>query len=139
MIEQPLAKDNWEGMKILYAQSSIPLYADESCVFEQDVLRCKDHFHGINIKLTKCSGLTPAKRMITEARALGLKVMMGSMNESTIGSAAVANFLPQLDLVDIDGPLLLSEDLATGIAFDFGKVQILGRAGLGIQINQAAL
>ncbi len=139
MIEQPLAKDNWEGMKILYAQSSIPLYADESCVFEQDVLRCKDHFHGINIKLTKCSGLTPAKRMITEARSLGLKVMMGSMNESTIGSAAVANFLPQLDLVDMDGPLLLSEDLATGIEFDFGKVQILGPAGLGIQINQAAL
>jgi L-alanine-DL-glutamate epimerase-like enolase superfamily enzyme len=139
MIEQPLAKDNWEGMKILYAQSSIPLYADESCVFEQDVIRCKDHFHGINIKLTKCSGLTPARRMITEARALDLKVMMGSMNESTIGTAAVANFLPQLDLVDMDGPLLLSEDLATGIAFDFGKVQILGNAGLGIQINQAAL
>ena len=139
MIEQPLAKDNWEGMKILYAQSSIPLYADESCVFEQDVLRCKDHFHGINIKLTKCSGLTPAKRMITEARSLGLKVMMGSMNESTIGSAAVANFLPQLDLVDMDGPLLLSEGLATGIEFDFGKVQILGPAVLGIQINQAAL
>ncbi len=139
MIEQPLAKDNWEGMKILYAQSSIPLYADESCVFEQDVLRCKDHFHGINIKLTKCSGLTPAKRMITEARSLGLKVMMGSMNESTIGAAAVANFLPQLDLVDMDGPLLLSEDLATGIEFDFGKVQILGQAGLGIQINQVAL
>jgi len=139
MIEQPLAKDNWEGMKILYAQSSIPLYADESCVFEQDVVRCKDHFHGINIKLTKCSGLTPARRMITEARALDLKVMMGSMNESTIGTAAVANFLPQLDLVDMDGPLLLSEDLATGIAFDFGKVQILGNAGLGIQINQAVL
>ena len=139
MIEQPLAKDNWEGMKILYAQSSIPLYADESCVFEQDVVLCKDHFHGINIKLTKCSGLTPARRMITEARALDLKVMMGSMNESTIGTAAVANFLPQLDLVDMDGPLLLSEDLATGIAFDFGKVQILGNAGLGIQINQAAL
>jgi len=139
MIEQPLAKDNWEGMKILYAQSSIPLYADESCVFEQDVVLCKDHFHGINIKLTKCSGLTPARRMITEARALDLKVMMGSMNESTIGTAAVANFLPQLDLVDMDGPLLLSEDLATGIAFDFGKVQILGNAGLGIQINQAVL
>ncbi|MCX6338082.1 MAG: dipeptide epimerase [Bacteroidetes bacterium] len=139
MIEQPLAKDNWEGMKILYAQSSIPLYADESCVFEQDVVRCKDHFHGINIKLTKCSGLTPARRMITEARALDLKVMMGSMNESTIGTAAVANFLPQLDLVDMDGPLLLSEDLATGITFDFGNVKILGNAGLGIQINQAAL
>lgn len=139
MIEQPLAKDNWAGMKILYAQSSIPLYADESCVFEQDVVRCKDHFHGINIKLTKCSGLTPARRMITEARALDLKVMMGSMNESTIGTAAVANFLPQLDLVDMDGPLLLSEDLATGITFDFGNVKILGNAGLGIQINQAAL
>jgi L-alanine-DL-glutamate epimerase-like enolase superfamily enzyme len=136
MIEQPLEKNNWDGMKILFEKSTIPLYADESCVFEQDVPKCSNHFHGINIKLTKCSGLTPARRMIQEARRLGLKVMMGSMNECSIGSAAIANFLPQLDLVDMDGPLLLSEDLATGINYQFGKIELLGRSGLGIQVNQ---
>ena len=134
MIEQPLEKNNWEGMKILYEQSTIPLYADESCVFEQDVSKCYNHFHGINIKLTKCSGLTPARRMIKEARDLGMKVMMGSMNESSIGSAAIANFLPQIDLVDMDGPLLLSEDIASGIDFKNGEIQLEGSAGLGIQV-----
>ena len=69
LVEQPLAKDNWEGMKILYRESSIPLIADESCVAERDVEKCYQHFHGINIKLTKCSGITPARRMITKARS----------------------------------------------------------------------
>jgi L-alanine-DL-glutamate epimerase-like enolase superfamily enzyme len=134
MIEQPLEKNNWDGMKILFERSTLPLYADESCVFEQDVARCHNHFHGINIKLTKCSGLTPARRMIQEARNLGMKVMMGSMNESSIGSAAIANFLPQIDLVDMDGPLLLAEDLATGLKYQNGKIQLYGSAGLGIQV-----
>jgi L-alanine-DL-glutamate epimerase-like enolase superfamily enzyme len=133
-IEQPLAKDNWDGMKILFEKSPLPLYADESCVKEHDVKKCFNHFHGINIKLTKCSGITPAQRMIKEARSLGMQVMMGSMNESSIGSAAIANFLPQLDHVDMDGPLLLSEDLATGIGFDHGKVSLSGKSGLGITL-----
>ena len=134
-IEQPLAKDNWDGMKILFQESDLPLIADESCVSAADVKKCHEHFHGINIKLTKCSGITPALRMIKEARSLNLKVMMGSMNECSIGSAAIANFLPQLDYVDVDGPLLLSEDLATGIHFDFGKVTLSGKPGLGIQLQ----
>lgn len=135
MVEQPLAKDDWEGMKILFENSPLPLFADESCVFESDVKKCKDHFHGINIKLTKCTGITPALRMIKEARALGLEVMMGSMNESSIGSAAIANFLPQLDHVDIDGPLLLAEDHASGILFDNGKVSLEGLPGLGVTVR----
>ncbi|HRH47674.1 MAG TPA: dipeptide epimerase [Panacibacter sp.] len=134
MVEQPLTKDNWEGMKILYEKSSLPLFADESCVFESDVEKCQNHFHGINIKLTKCSGITPAIRMIKKARELNMKVMMGCMNESTIGSAAIAQFLPQLDYVDMDGPLLLSEDTATGIEYDFGKVSIAQKPGLGIEM-----
>jgi L-Ala-D/L-Glu epimerase len=132
MIEQPLAKDNWEGMKKLFEASPLPLFADESCVFEHDVEKCYNHFHGINIKLTKCSGITPARRMITKARELGMKVMMGCMNESTIGSAAIAQFLPQLDLVDMDGPLLLKEDLATGLAYENGHVKVDTKPGLGI-------
>ena len=131
-IEQPLAKDNWEGMKILYKESSLPLFADEACVVEGDVEKCKGHFHGINIKLTKCSGITPALRMIKKARELDLQVMVGCMNESTIGSAAIAHLLPLIDCADMDGPLLLEEDLATGIEYDFGKVIYSNESGLGI-------
>lgn len=132
LVEQPLAKDNWEGMKVLYKESPLPLYADEACVYEQDVEKCKDHFHGINIKLTKCSGITPARRMITKARELDLKVMLGCMNESTVGSAAMAHLLPFIDQVDMDGPLLLEEDVATGLTYDFGKVTCSDQPGLGI-------
>lgn len=132
LVEQPLAKDNWEGMKTLYKESSLPLFADEACVFEQDVEKCKDHFHGINIKLTKCSGITPALRMIKRARELNMKVMVGCMNESTIGSAAIAHLLPFIDHVDMDGPLLLEEDLATGLQYDFGKISYSDGPGLGI-------
>lgn len=132
LVEQPLAKDDWAGMKILFSESSLPLYADESCVYEQDVEKCQNYFHGINIKLTKCSGITPARRMITKAKESGMKVMIGCMNESTIGSAAIAHLLPFIDEVDMDGPLLLSEDLATGIEYDFGKIIYSGDPGLGI-------
>lgn len=134
-VEQPLAKDNWEGMKVLYKQSSLPLYADETCVFEEDVEKCVGYFHGINIKLTKCSGITPALNMISNARKLDLGVMVGSMNESTIGSAAIAHLLPFIDHVDMDGPLLLNEDIATGITYDFGKIGYSDNAGLGIQFT----
>lgn len=132
LVEQPLAKDDWEGMKLLYKESPLPLYADESCVYENDVEKCKDHFHGINIKLTKCSGITPALRMIKKARELDIKVMIGCMNESTVGSAAIAHLLPLIDHADMDGPLLLEEDVATGIGYDFGKIIYSDKPGLGI-------
>jgi L-Ala-D/L-Glu epimerase len=132
-IEQPLAKDNWEGMKILFEKSPIPLFADEACVFEQDVDKCHNHFHGINIKLTKCSGITPALRMITRARELDMQVMVGSMNESTIGSAAIAHLMPQVDHVDADGPLLLEEDIAKGLVYNNdGTIETSSNPGLGI-------
>jgi len=133
LVEQPLAKDDWEGMKILYRESPLPLYADESCVGEQDVEKCREHFHGINIKLTKCSGITPARRMIENARQLGMKIMVGCMNESTVGSAAIAHLLPFIDHVDMDGPLLLEEDVATGIGYDYGKILYSSAPGLGIE------
>ena len=135
LIEQPLVKDDWEGMKVLFQESSIPLYADEACVFEKDVEKCAGFFHGINIKLTKCSGITPALEMIQNARRLGMGVMIGSMNESTIGSAAIAHLLPLADHADMDGPLLLEEDIATGINYDYGKVSYSGNPGLGISFT----
>ena len=135
LVEQPLAKDNWEGMKILYQNSHIPLIADESCVFEHDVEKCVDHFHGINIKLTKCSGITPARRMIQQARTLGLKIMLGCMNESTVGSAAIAQLSPLVDYVDNDGTLLQSEQVGSGVSFESGKFLYNNQPGLGIEVD----
>ncbi len=135
LIEQPLEKNNWDGMKILYEKSVLPLFADESCVSENDVKKCVGYFHGINIKLTKCSGITPARRMIQNARGLGLKVMMGCMNESTLGTSAIVHFLPQLDYADADGPLLLSKDIATGIDYNYGAMKPTELPGLGVSVN----
>ena len=133
-VEQPLAKDDWDGMKILFEQSSLPLFADEACVAEADVQKCRKHFHGINIKLTKCSGITPARRMIQQARELGLQVMVGCMNESSVGTAAIAQLAPMLDYVDMDGPLLLVEDIANGVSFNEGKIIYTEGYGLGVTL-----
>lgn len=125
LIEQPLAKDNLEGMKVLKSISKIPLMADESCVSEADVAKCEGYFDGINIKLTKCSGPTPALRMIKDARSRNMKVMMGNMCEAEIGSYAMAQFLPLLDFVDLDGPLLLDIPELKRMRYDAGKVTLL--------------
>ena len=135
LVEQPLAKDNWEGMKVLYEKSPLPLIADESCISQHDVEKCHLHFHGINIKLTKCGGITPARMMITKARQLNMKVMIGCMNESSVGTAAIAQLAPLLDFVDMDGPLLLAQDIATGVTFDYGKIIYTDKPGLGINIE----
>ena len=134
-VEQPLHKDQWENMKLLYQETVLPLFADESCVSENDVIRCPRHFNGINIKLTKCSGLTPAKRMIEKARELELQVMLGCMNESSLGTAAIAQLAPLADRLDMDGPLLLAEDIATGVGLENGKIIYREGAGLGVELG----
>tara|TARA_R110000796_G_scaffold35017_3_gene90083 strand:- start:50923 stop:51933 length:1011 start_codon:yes stop_codon:yes gene_type:complete len=114
-LEQPLKADDWKGMEEVMHKSILPVIADESCIVESDVEKCGLHYSGINIKLTKCGGLTPALRMIKKAKEMGLKVMVGCMTESTVGISAIAQLLPQLDYVDMDGPLLLKEDIADGV------------------------
>lgn len=134
-VEQPLAKDDWDGMKVLYEKSPLPIIADESCVFESDVEKCFQHFHGINIKLTKCSGITPARRMIQKAKSLGMKVMVGCMNESSIGTAAIAQLAPLLDYVDMDGTLLQTEKNGEGVKFEYGKIIYNDKPGLGVEVT----
>lgn len=134
-IEQPLKADNWNGMKEVMKASVLPVIADESCIVEEDVSNCHGHFHGINIKLTKCGGLTPARRMITKARSLGLKVMVGCMTESSVGISAIAQLVPQLDYVDMDGAMLLKNDIATGIKIlNDGQLVFPKTGGSGITL-----
>ena len=132
-IEQPLEPEAREAQAQLFLQSALPLIADENCVGEDDVPRCVDHFHGINIKLCKCGGLTPARRMITAARDHGLKVMVGCMTESSVGISAAAQLAPLLDYADLDGAVLLAEDAADGVQLHKGQLTFLNEPGLGIQ------
>lgn len=135
LIEQPLPKDQWDEMKELKKIASLPLIADESCVSEADVDRCTDSFHGINIKLTKCGGISPARRMIHKARANHLSVMLGCMNESTVGTAALAQLAPLADFADMDGTLLQKEELGQGVTFEKGRIIYPSAPGLGVTVG----
>jgi L-alanine-DL-glutamate epimerase-like enolase superfamily enzyme len=133
-LEQPMPPDRWDDMKRVYRESALPIIADESCLIEPDVDRCLGHFHGINVKLVKCGGLTPARRMIERARKLGLKTMVGCMTESTVGISAIAQLLPLLDYVDMDGALLLARDIATGVRIERGRVHFPAENGCGVRL-----
>ncbi len=136
-IEQPLPADDWEGMRKVYRHCALPVIADESCIVEADVEKCHGYFNGVNIKLTKCGGLTPARRMITRARQLGMKVMVGCMTESTVGISAIAQLLPLLDYVDMDGALLLAKDIATGVRVVNGRAVYPDENGCGVRLLSA--
>lgn len=133
-IEQPLPADQWEAMRRVRAESALPVIADESCIVPADVDRCHGYFHGVNIKLVKCGGLTPARRMIARARELGLSVMVGCMTESTVGISAIAQLLPLLDYVDMDGALLLAQDIASGVAIEQGRCNYANENGNGVRL-----
>lgn len=134
LIEQPFAKDAFEETKLFAGLTPIPVFADESCVGVNDIEKCNGIFDGINIKLTKCSGITPAMDMIKKARQCGLKIMLGTMNESSIGTAALAHLAPMIDYLDADGPLLLKEDLSKGLRYDDFQLLPSTLPGLGIQV-----
>ena len=132
-IEQPLPPEAREAQAQLFRDSALPIIADENCVGEADVPLCVDHFHGINIKLCKCGGLTPARRMIATARDHGLKVMVGCMTESSVGISAAAQLTPLLDYADLDGAVLLAKDAADGVQLHQGQFVFPSEPGLGIR------
>jgi len=131
-IEQPLQADDWQGMKEVYKKSELPIIADESCVTEGFIEKCHNHFHGVNIKLMKCGGLTPARRMIKNARRFGMKVMIGCMTESSVGISAITQLLPEIDYVDMDGFTLIEKDIAEGPILKDGKVIMPKGNGTGV-------
>lgn len=138
-IEQPLSPDDVEGARRAYEGSVLPLIADENCIVEEDVDRCAGRFHGINIKLVKCGGLAAARRMAARARELGLSVMAGCMTESTVGISALAQLLPLLDYVDMDGAVLLAKDIATGVRLERGKCIYPQVNGTGVELIDGPL
>lgn len=122
-VEQPLPVADNDKLPHVAAHSPLPILADESCAVETDVAICHHlGFAGVNIKTVKCGGLTPARRMIEEARNRQISVMIGCMTESTIGVSGAAQLLPLVDYADLDGPVLIARDIATGVTIDRGVV-----------------
>lgn len=133
-IEQPLPAGDWQGMAAVFADSALPIIADESCRSPADVQRCRECFHGVNVKLMKCGGLTPAREMLSHARRLGLKTMLGCMTESTVGISAAAQLLPLADYADLDGAALLAQDSAHGVKVECGRCIFPPENGVGVTL-----
>ena len=115
LVEQPLPAGAYKDMERLKEISPLPFFADESCVTEKDLEKTFQSFHGINVKLTKAGGITPAFYMYQKAEKYHKLKMIGCMTESTVGISAAAQLLPAVDVADLDGPLLLAQDIAQGI------------------------
>lgn len=131
-VEQALPKNDQEGARWLFERSPLPLFADESIQRLSDLDLISDHFHGINIKLMKCTGMNEALKMIKRGRELGLKILIGCMSESSCGVSAAAQLSPLADHADLDGPLLIRNDFFEGIQFVSGKIILSERPGIGI-------
>jgi L-Ala-D/L-Glu epimerase / N-acetyl-D-glutamate racemase len=133
LVEQPLPAADRDGYAELHAAGlPLPIVVDESCHTLPDVAAAGGLADGVNIKLTKSGGIREALRMIHAARALGLLVMLGCMNESSLGIAGGAAIAPLVDVVDLDGHLLNRNDAFTGLGFDDGRVLPGERPGLGV-------
>ncbi len=136
LIEQPLHRDDIAGMQALRALTKIPLIADEACQGEKDLEQIAALYDGINVKLAKCSGLTPAFSLVKAARARQLKIMLGCMSEGIVGCTAIAHLLPLADYADIDGPLILQDNTFSGWQVQDGYITAPKGPGLGLQAAQ---
>lgn len=134
-IEQPLSPTSSDDEKRwVYENSALPILADEDCLVPADVARCVGLYHGINVKICKCGGLTPALQMLRQARQLKLRTMVGCMVESSIGISGAAQLLPLLDYADLDGAVLLADQPAAGVVVAPGRVTETQHPGTGARL-----
>ena len=132
LVEQPLAKENIDDTAWLTERSPLPIIADEAVQRLKDIPRLKGAYSGINIKLMKCTGLLEARKMIAYARAEGMKVMVGCMTETSCACTAAAQLAPAVNFCDIDGNLLITNDLFSGVKVVDGLLTLPHSPGLGL-------
>lgn len=133
-IEQPFKKDDRENSAWLTTNSPLPVIADEAVQRLNDLTELKGVFSGVNIKLMKCTGLREAWKMITFARAAGMTVMLGCMTETSCGVSAAAQLSPLVDFADLDGNLLISNDIFEGVKVVNGKITLPDMPGIGVDV-----
>lgn len=132
MIEQPMPKEQLDDIAWVTQQSPLPIFADESLQRLCDVAGLKGAFTGINIKLMKCTGMREAWKMVTLAHALGMRVMVGCMTETSCACSAAAQFSPVVDFADLDGNLLIANDRFKGMEVIKGKITLNDLPGIGV-------
>lgn len=134
-LEQPMPKEQLDDNAWLTENSPIPTVGDEAVQRLEDVRKAFGVYHGINIKLMKCTGMREAHQMAELARALGMKVMLGCMTETSCAISAAAQLSPIVDWADLDGALLTSNDVYRGMEVIDGKVVLPDKPGIGITLN----
>ena len=132
MVEQPMAADRLDDIAWITERSPLPIFADESVQRLRDIPRIKGAFSGINIKLMKCTGMREAWKMLTYARAEGMKVMVGCMTETSCAVSAAAQLSPAVDFADLDGNLLISNDIFRGVTVTDGRLTLSDLPGIGV-------
>jgi L-alanine-DL-glutamate epimerase-like enolase superfamily enzyme len=132
MVEQPMPKTQLDEMAWVTQQSPLPIFADESLQRLEDIMKLKGAFSGVNIKLMKSTGMREAWKMVTLARALNMQVMVGCMTETSCAVSAAAQLSPAVDFADLDGNLLISNDLFKGMEIIKGKITLNDLPGIGI-------
>ena len=132
MVEQPMAVDRLDDIAWITERAPVPIFADESVQRVTDIPRLAGAFSGINIKLMKCTGMREAHKMVDVTRALGLKVMLGCMTETSCAVSAAAQLSPAVDFADLDGNLLISNDLFRGVQVVDGRLTLPDLPGIGI-------
>lgn len=132
-IEQPMPKNQMDDMAWLTSNSPLPTIADEAFLRISDIPKLKDMYSGINIKLMKSTGLREAKKMIDVARVLEMKVMIGCMTETSCAVSAASQLSPLVDWADLDGALLITNDIFEGMKVIDGKVTLNDLPGIGIR------
>lgn len=131
--EQPLPAAQLDDYAWLKERAKIPIFADESLIQPSDLPRIAPYFHGVNVKLMKCGGVQEAVRLAGMARALGLKLMIGCMIESSLGISAAAAVASLFDCADLDGNLLVSNDPFHGVGTVKGRIVLNDKPGLGVE------
>lgn len=133
MIEQPMPKLLLDDQAWLHERSPLPVIADEACQRLSDIMKLKGAYDGINIKLMKCTGMREAREMVSLARALNMKIMMGCMTETSVAISAAAQFASQLHWADLDGNWLIANDCFTGMKVVEGRITLEDKPGIGVE------
>jgi L-alanine-DL-glutamate epimerase-like enolase superfamily enzyme len=140
MIEQPLAKEDIEGLGLVQKRTSIPIVADESVQTFENINQLADAgVVGINLKLMKVGGLSHALKMLQRANQLGLKIMLGCMIETSIGVTAMAHLSGLAEYLDLDAPILITNDPFDGLTYDdHAGLHLPQRPGIGVQLKPSS-
>jgi L-alanine-DL-glutamate epimerase-like enolase superfamily enzyme len=132
MIEQPMHKLMVDETAWLTERSPLPIIADEACQRLTDIPKLKGVYHGINIKLMKCTGMREAREMVSLANALHMKIMVGCMTETSVAISAAAQIAPKVEWADLDGNYLIANDCFDGMKLVDGRITLEDKPGLGL-------